>query len=367
MRLERAGVWGFRNLESLTIELSAGLNHLVGPNGSGKTAFLEAVHLLFRGRSFRTPRFANVISRDAAEVIVRAELDASGVRRTAALARSREGRPELRLDGAACKPSALASLLPIQLMLPDASDLVLGNPGVRRSFLDWGTFHVKREHLDDLRGYQRALRQRNALLREAQGDERRLSEELTVWTAQLVEYAARADVQRREYLDALTPVLRDVLAQLAPELDVQLRYDQGWSQGRSLQETLRDTRPREVKLGVTQSGPHRAELRLMVPQGRAAEVLSRGQAKILASGLHLAQARKTRERTGAESLFLIDDVGAELDEAHRRTFFQLLGDEGCQVITTGTGPLGPVAGFTESRDGIRTFHVEHGKCRLIDD
>ena len=84
---------------------------------------------------------------------------------------------------------------------------------------------------------------------------------------------------------------------------------------------------------------------------------------MLASGLHLAQARGTRIRTGAESLFLIDDVGAELDEAHRQTFFHLLDDEGSQVITTGTAALAVEQGY---RAGIQTFHVEHGECRSTD-
>lgn len=364
MRLERAEVWGFRNLTSLSVDLSPGLNHFSGPNGAGKTAFLEALYLLFRGRSFRTNRVANVIARDEERLVVRAELEADGLRHSVAVSRDRDEGRELRLDGVAGrKVSDLASLLPIQLMLPEASNLVFGTPGLRRSFIDWGAFHVKREHLDDLRGYQRAVRQRNALLREARGDIRKLPVALDAWNAQLLEFARRADLQRREYIGGLTPLVEDVMQQLAPELEVALAYEPGWPSGQSLEETLGQTVLREVKLGATQSGPHRAELRLTVAQGRASDVLSRGQAKLLASGLHLAQARKTREQTGAGSVFLIDDVGAELDEAHRLNFFRLLSEERCQVMTTGTARLESMVGYEL---GFRTFHVEQGACRLID-
>jgi DNA replication and repair protein RecF len=364
VRLERVEVWSVRNLDAVALDVSPGLNHLVGPNGAGKTALLEAIHVLFRGRSFRTPRLEHVIANGAEQAVVRAELDADGLRHTAGIARSRDARSDLRLDGVPCRTSDVASLLPLQLMLPDASNLVFGSPAIRRSFLDWGTFHVKRQHLEDLRAYRRALRHRNALLRSARGDERRLPEGLDAWTTQLLEYAGHADAQRREYVEGLRRQLTEVLARLAPELVVEMTYEPGWSERFSLEETLVETLPREVKLGATQSGPHRAELRLSVPQGRAADVLSRGQAKMLASALHLAQARKTRERAGSNSLFLIDDVGAELDEAHRQTFFQLLDDERCQVVTTGTAPLGPIVGF---RAEVRTFHVERGECRQIDD
>ena len=364
MRLERAEVWGFRNLTALSVDLSPGLNHFSGPNGAGKTAFLEAIYLLFRGRSFRTNRIANVIAKDEQQLVVRVELAADGLRHSAAVSRDREDGRDLRLDGmAGRKLSDLAGLLPIQLMLPDASDLVFGTPGLRRSFVDWGTFHVKREHLDDLRSYQRAVRQRNALLREARGDIRKLPVALETWNTQVVEFGRRADLQRREYIDGLKPLVEDVMQQLAPELGVTLAYEPGWPDGQTLEETLVETVLREVKSGATQSGPHRAELRLTVRQGRASDVLSRGQAKILASGLHLAQARKTRQQTGAASLFLIDDVGAELDEAHRLNFFRLLSEEQCQVVTTGTAQLEAMVGYEL---GFRTFHVEQGTCRLID-
>ena len=364
MRLERVEVWGFRNLSALSVDLSPGLNHFSGPNGAGKTAFLEAIHLLFRGRSFRTNRVANVIAKTEQRLMVRAELNADGLRRSAAASRDRDDGRDLRLDGVAGRRvSDLAGLLPIQLMLPETSDLVFGSPGLRRSFIDWGAFHVKREHLEDLRSYQRALRQRNALLREARGDIRKLPVALESWNMQLLEFGGRTDLQRREYVDGVKPLVQEVMQQLAPELDVTLSYEPGWPSDQTFEETLVETVLREVKSGATQSGPHRAELRLTVAQGRASDVLSRGQAKLVASGLHLAQARKTREQTGADSLFLIDDVGAELDEAHRLNFFRLLSEEQCQVMTTGTAQLEAMVGYEL---GFRTFHVEQGECRLID-
>ena len=179
----------------------------------------------------------------------------------------------------------------------------------------------------------------------------------------MLEFGRRTDLQRREYVDGVKPLVQEVMQQLAPELDVALSYEPGWPSDQTFEETLVETVLREVKSGATQSGPHRAELRLTVAQGRASDVLSRGQAKLVASGLHLAQARKTREQTGADSLFLIDDVGAELDEAHRLNFFRLLSEEQCQVMTTGTAQLEAMVGYEL---GFRTFHVEQGECRLID-
>ena len=92
MRLERVAIQGFRNLDQLTLSLGAGVNHVVGPNGAGKTALLEALYVLFRGRSFRTSRMESVIGRGQPEAVIRATLDASGLQRNAGMARGRDAR-----------------------------------------------------------------------------------------------------------------------------------------------------------------------------------------------------------------------------------------------------------------------------------
>lgn len=363
MHFDRLEISFFRNLSAVSLELSPGLNFLYGPNGAGKTAILESVHLLVRGRSFRTQRSSTLIQNDQEFLAVRGSIsDELQGSKTLAISKDKRGRTELKVDGIPeHRLSEAARLVPLQVMLPDLSELVFGEPLGRRQWLDWGAFHVEPAYLRELRAYLQVLKQRNAVLKDiarGEGDESRLEP----WTEQLVEAAQRVDERRHQYLEALIPVFEQLLARLAPELRVEVRYQRGWPRDQNLRKVLGDLAPREVKLGHTQMGPHRAEIELWVGAARANTILSRGQGKMVASALKLSQARLLTKLDNRTSVFLIDDVGAELDEGHNFQFFELLEEMDCQILATSTHPL-PLPKTNESRFaglGLAVFHVERG-------
>ncbi|MCZ6853421.1 MAG: DNA replication/repair protein RecF [Gammaproteobacteria bacterium] len=363
MHFDRLEISFFRNLSAVSLELSPGLNFIYGPNGAGKTAILEAVHLLVRGRSFRTQRSSTLIQNDQEFLAVRgAVTDEQQASKTLAISKDRRGHTELKVNGLPeHRLSEAARLVPLQVMLPDLSDLVFGEPRGRRQWLDWGTFHVEPSYLRELRAYLQVLKQRNALLKDiARGisDQSRLEP----WTEQLVDTAQQVDKRRSRYLDSFVPVFEELLARLAPELEVELRYQRGWPVDQSLRKVLGDLAPREVKSGHTQMGPHRAEIELWVGSARANAILSRGQGKMVASALKLSQARLLTKLDNRTSVFLIDDVGAELDEGHSFQFFEILQEMGCQILATSTQRMRLPE--TQERKlaglGLTVFHVERG-------
>jgi len=131
---QRLDIHDLRNLESVRIDLAPGLNYFFGDNGAGKTAILEAVHLLARGRSFRTQHAAELIRRGAeqASVVAMVEDEHRG-HQTLGIARSRRSRTELRInEQPGRRLSEAALLLPLQVMVPSLSDLVFGSPAERR-------------------------------------------------------------------------------------------------------------------------------------------------------------------------------------------------------------------------------------------
>lgn len=352
MLVQRLEVADVRNLECLRLELDAGVNVLVGPNGAGKTAVLEALHLLVRGRSFRG-RAESAIRRGQAGMAVAAECrdERFGTLRLSHQ-RRRGGHSEVRRDGRLVRQSSeVAALLPLQLLLPDVPELVFGSPALRRQWLDWGTFHVKQRHAGDLREYNRVLRHRNALLRD--GDLRTLSG----WTEQLAELGETVATARGDYFADVRPQVESCLAGLSPGVGVRLAYHRGWDGG-NLAETLADQHRRDVRSGATGSGPHRADVGLEVEGQAAATVLSRGQGKALAIALRLGQTAHLREG-GKRSLFLIDDVGAELDRVHGARFHTVLDEMGCQVVAT-TAQEHTAEAITAVRRG-RMFHVKQGR------
>ena len=353
MIIEHVEVRCVRNVTAASLDLSPGLNLLVGPNGAGKTALLEALHLLIRGRSFRGRGVSLLIQHGEPALSVHLlGADPARGRVNLGVARERSNDTELRLNGEAVRQaSVVAGLLPVQLLLPDLAELVFGSPGERRQWLDWGVFHVKHDYVDTLRDYLRSVRQRNAVLRtEDHGT-------LEAWTGRMVELGEAVTEARRSYLDAVRPTVQQCLEHLAPGLAVTLEYYPGY-QGDSLAKEVFESTARDVKSGATQAGPHRADIRLASDRGRAAGILSRGQGKALASALRIGQAKALLDEQGARSLFLIDDVWAELDDDHSVRFFGLLDEMDCQILATSTHEPRLAAAFGRGRSKV--FHVEQG-------
>ena len=352
MIVERLDVENVRNIESGHLEFDPGVNLLVGPNGAGKTAALEALHLIFRGRSFRTARTERLVrhGQDRMAIGVGCRDAAQGVVRVSYV--RHRGRVELIRDGRAIRQSSLvAALQPIQLLLPDVADLVFGAPAVRRQWLDWGAFHVKHDHANRLRGYLRALRHRNALLRADN------LQTLSVWTEQVAELGEAVAETRRDYFEEIEGEVRACLTALGLEIQLGMDYLPGWK-GTNLIETLGQQVERDVKSGMTNAGPHRADIIIKCGQDDAAQVLSRGQGKVVASALRLGQARYLAA-SGKRSLFLIDDVGAELDRVHNERLSAVLDDLDCQIVATSAHPdAGEL--LTGIREG-RRFHVKQGQ------
>lgn len=353
MLLERLDLLNVRNIAAAELDLHPRANLFAGPNGAGKTALLEGVHLLFCGRSFRTNRAETMVrhGEDQLRVTAGCSDPRQGAVRLTHL-RDR-GRAELRRNSELVRrASTVAALLPVQALLPDLGDLVFGLPAARRRWLDWGAFHMAPAHVANLRSLSRALRHRNALLRSGE------LATLPQWTEQVAAFGEQVAAARQRYFGEIEEAVQVCLAALDPGVPVAAHYQSGWDEG-SLAEALASSEERDIRTGTTNTGPQRADLRLVCEGQPAAVVLSRGQGKIVASALRLAQARELIDRN-KPTLFLIDDVGAELDQVHSERFFGLLGDMACQILATSARP---VAVDALGALPTRMFHVEHGQFR----
>lgn len=351
MSLTRLQLRDFRCFANLELELSSQANLISGDNASGKTSLLEAVFVLSRGRSFRSPRSENLVRHGAEGFLISGQLkDRSG---TLPLGLARQGASlEGRLGGAPVQSLAeLTECLPVQFFDSSAHQLIEGGPRYRRQFLDWGVFHVEPSFLPAWRRYQRALKQRNSLLRQ-----RAAESLLKTFEPELAQAGTLLDAQRRVYLEALTPTALAWAERLLGPLDLRFEYLRGWGEGRDLAEALAQGRNRDREQGSTQVGPHRAELALKIEGFPAQRQVSRGQQKVLAGALLLAQAAYLKETQGRQCLLLLDDLAAELDASHLARFLGLVHETGAQVFLTSVE-----AGRLPAWEGAGRFHVEHGK------
>ena len=335
MIVDRLEVRNVRNVEQAQLQLNPGVTFVTGANGAGKTTLLECFHLLARGRSFRAGGLNTLISFGQQNLLVTATGRHYRTPMRIGLEKARSSKVRMRLNKSDVRQvSQIAAAMPLQMILPDAADLVFGSPARRRLWLDWLVFHTDNGYLQELRTFQRVLRQRNAALRNRSTD-------VSSWTAQLSQWAERVSQRRQETLNALRDSFERVLAELAPNIRIFLDYDRGWQEENLLDGLAKDHRV-ELKYGVTRLGPHRSDVRVRTldfdtgnDTGAAARVLSRGQGKAVACAMKLAQVRYLNARS-IQSVVLLDDVASEFDDEYGRKFFGALRRTETQAIATTT-------------------------------
>ena len=357
MSLTRVTVTAVRNLHPVTLSPSPRINILHGANGSGKTSLLEAVYLLGLARSFRSTRLQPVIQHDQDACTVFGQVDLGDGRLCSlGISRERQGEFTIRIDGQNAKSAAqLAEMMPLQLINPDSFRLLEGSPKVRRQFLDWGVFHVEPRFLSTWQRLQKALKQRNSWLRRGTLD----AVSQAAWDRELCVASAQIDEFRRAYIKALKPVFEQVLSELVQLDGLTLSYYRGWDKERELSEVLAASFLRDQQLGHTHSGPQRADLRLRIGSHNAAEILSRGQQKLVVCALRIAQGHLVSQARRGQCIYLVDDLPSELDEQHRRSLCRLLEELNCQVFITCVNHE-MLSEDWQAGTPVSMFHVEHG-------
>lgn len=360
MAIQRLQISGVRNLEKIQIDHCSKINVLTGPNGSGKTSFLEALFILARARSFRSARLNPVIHHLATRCVVYGELDTPQGPLTMGVMRSRGDQQLFKINGTPVfAASQLADKLPLQLINAETFSLLEGGPKVRRQFLDWGVFHVEPEFLSRWRRIQKALKHRNSLLRRG----RIQPSEMAPWESELVACANAVDGMRARYIQRLRPLFLRVLDDLVSLETPTIDYRRGWADTLSLEQALQRDADRDLQQGSTHSGPHRADLEIRIGGTPADEVLSRGQEKLLVCALRLAQGILLHELSGKTCVYLVDDLPAELDMSRRQALCRQLANWQSQVFITATDP-DSLKGCWEEGADIKWFHVEHGRITL---
>lgn len=355
MHLDSLSIQGLRCLERVDLALDAKRNVIVGDNGAGKTSVLEAVYLLGRGHSFRTANSRRLIRDGDTQCVVRANfVDGqnrlpAGILKTADTTRVKLG------NDAGVKLSDLARACPVLVLEPGQHRLIEDGPVLRRRFLDWSVFHVEQGYHAEWRRFSRALKQRNALLRTGQ---RQL---LPSWTRELVDSAQRVNNHRQQVFDELLPIISDLIDQFLGEQNtLSIQYRSGWNAESSLEDQLTKQLAQDLERGFTQSGPHRAEIRVVSARHAAKDSLSRGQQKLLITAMLLGQAQHFATRKAISPVLLIDDLGSELGHKARETLYGFIGEYPGQVLVTGLD----VEHIPSSwNDQAKMFHVKHGAVK----
>lgn len=317
----------FRNLAAQEWHFSPDVNLITGDNGSGKTALLEAIHFLSRGRSFRTAKLKHLIQHEQHFFRLIAALEQPkcliGLERNTDTMTLRINRQP------ATSLSECAKRMPVVTLAAHSFALIDAGPTARREFLNFGCFYTEPSFLSAWGRFQKALKNRNAAIRKGLNDDAVCSFDPT-----LVQCIRLIHDAREHYIDALRTALNQHLEQLKFTESITLRYNAGFTLEDDLLTQFRQQLAGDRRFQHTRYGPHRAELVIETPSGKAVNYLSRGQQKLLVLALHLAQIDVTAQALQHPPLLLIDDLAAEFDATRCDIALTYLRDMNVQLFIT---------------------------------
>lgn len=413
--IERLQVSHLRNLSEVSIKPTA-CNVVIGVNGSGKTSLLEAIFLLSRGKSFRHSQPKRYIQHHNPAVTVHAIL-ADGT--TLAIQKQTDASTILRLNQTTVyNQSILTEQLPTLLIDPSTMDMLEQGSASRRQLLDWLVFHMKQSFHPQWVAYQRLLKQRNSLLKQSKNLSRVQLAELKSWDKGLSNHAALINHYRQQVFDHWQPYFARSISQLLPAYadQLSLSYHPGYDTSIAFETQLDERLSQDLQLGYTRIGSHRADIHVHwrsennshlikediktesevetsvkpndsnkrpILKEQAANVLSRGEKKLLITALRVSQLPLllNDKHTAAviDSLgngdfdsaltvtpvVLLDDITAELDARALDILLATLATLPCQVfITSLTTDIIPLVDKYWKQSSL--FHVKQGQLMTYD-
>jgi len=326
----------------LQLEPRERFNVFIGDNGQGKTNLLEAIFVVATLRSFRTSKLADLVA-FGSEC---AKLGARVLKH--ALTRVYEveiapGSRKVRLDGKAVRPvSRYFGEFNVVVFTPEDLGLPRGAPGDRRRFLDRGVFNLEPSYLSTATDYDKVLRTRNSVLRQAGEGRlpgRQVDELLAVYDQQLSTLAVATIEARQRFIETLMPQLSSAFTAITRTgLTATVRYASklvGVSADGIVQQ-LRDGRARDLGSGSTQIGPHRDDVILELEGREAGSFASQGQLRAIMLAWKTAELVILGSAHGDPPILLLDDVSSELDPQRNEFLFEHLANLAGQCFITTT-------------------------------
>ena len=337
MRLDHISILNFKNIAEAELDFCEGVNCLVGAKGMGKGNMLEAVYHLSMTRSVLRLPGTEVIPHGSQAMMVRGDYTTdSGRNEQVSIGYSPERRKVLRRGGKEYRRmSAHIGTLPVVLVSPQDHFLITGSPEERRRLMDTVISQADAAYLSQLIRYNKALQQRNSLLRQGLSDPL-LTESLEI---QMEDAATAIFKARQNLVEALRePFCRYYAAIAGAGEQPGMLYESVMAH-KTLRKAFDDSRRRDSALGHTSEGIHRDDLALQLDRHDLRRLGSQGQMKTYTIALRMAVFEYLHSQCGISPLLLLDDIFDKLDAARVQNIMQVVSDSDVfgQIFITDTG------------------------------
>jgi len=324
-------VINFRSHKDISIKLSPEVTVITGKNGSGKTSLLEAIYIAIQGTSFKGVD-REILQTNSPWWRIELALDDDSKRVITFDPDKIDRKKSFTIDSKISYRIPQRLKIPVVLFEPDDLRLINGSPSRRRSFIDKLIAQINPSYTTTLRKYERALIQRNNLLKRNPSND-----DLFVWDIALSEYGAEIIKQRINMCKNIDNKLSDVYKSIANKSDnISIRYSavQSDSLSQKLLKELNMSAEHDKYIGNTSVGPHRHDVIFSFNNTLASATASRGETRTIVVALKLIEASIIYETYGVNPIIMLDDVFSELDEERQGSITSKTNQ--CQVIITDT-------------------------------
>ena len=349
--IEKLHILRFRNLDNQHLEPNTNINLFIGGNGQGKTNLIEALYYLGHGRSFKSKNIKDVVPFEKEFLQIDAVVD--GVR--VLLKKSKKKNTTLFNQQKVSSNSKLTYLMPTQVISPDRGFVVGGPPKLKRSYLDWGVFHVNPNILKTYKSYNKALKNINTLLANNN------TIQLDHWLAQIAKLSVEISSARINYIEKLkkTPFL-PLKGLIKQNNKFDFLLQPGWTKDtnhleqESIYRYLIKNRGSFARIKHLNYGPHKATIDYHL-NNQNEQLLSRGEQKKLSIFYWIMQVLMLVE-LNIKPIVLIDDISSELDQEKIDSILDFLIKLEVQIFVTDIGnkPL------LVDNNRANIYHIEKG-------
>jgi len=368
MRITNAHLRSFRNHRETAFDFGARVNVLLGENGQGKTNALEALSFLCLTKSFYASSDATVMQQQQAFFEIKSTLVSDEGKEFQVRVAYDDIKKEKKftINGAeAEKFSSVIGMFPVVVLSPENNAITFGSPADRRKFADLVISQSSKAYMEDSLEYRRIVRQRNAVLTEANG--RDCSTAIAPWNEMLVNIGARIIHRRSRFLNEFAPFIARTYLDIVDERETpKIEYapsvtvtDDSTVEGiaEAMMMKLQKKKNDELRFRTTLVGPHRDEMVFTLNGMSLKHYASQGQHKTFLVALKVAEFFYLKERCSETPVFLLDDVFSELDEHRSRKLLTVAESLGQIFITTTSEK---VFGGAEWNNERRKFFIRNG-------